>query len=414
MSQLRSVILLIICGTLLGYGSAGAQTLDSLLRVAQRDNLQLKYLQQQYLAALEKAPQVSQLPDPEVGVGVFVRAPETRVGPQIARIGASQMLPWKGVLDARKDLALASAEPQIQRVEAMRLQILFNVKKAYLQLYRLDKTQDIVRENLRILSVLDRFALSKVESGKGSAADVLRVQLKTEELQQELMLLNNQKANFRAALNEMLNAPASATISVLDSFDLAQAPMSRETLSQNIHDKHPVVQMYGLQQEVSRKSLALNQLSAKPSFGVGIDYILVNKRTDMEVPANGKDIIMPRASISIPLNRGKYEAKEREERIVIESLELQKQQAELSFMTVIEQAFTDIEEARLRTDLVQQLRRITETTISLLQTEYSASGRGFDELLRHQMELLSYDQKVLEAVVKSQTAKATIERYFTQ
>lgn len=58
-----------------------AQTLSELLATAADNNLEIKALYQEYLSALEKAPQVSELPDPEVGMGLFVVPPETRVGP---------------------------------------------------------------------------------------------------------------------------------------------------------------------------------------------------------------------------------------------------------------------------------------------------------------------------------------------
>ncbi len=71
------------------------------------ENLELKIFEKEYLAALEKAPQVSQLPDPEAGIGVFPLPVETRLGAQILRVGATQMFPWKGTLDSKKDLELA-------------------------------------------------------------------------------------------------------------------------------------------------------------------------------------------------------------------------------------------------------------------------------------------------------------------
>ncbi|MCO6492673.1 MAG: hypothetical protein J5I98_29920, partial [Phaeodactylibacter sp.] len=86
---------------------SSAQSLDGLLLAADSANLELKALYQDYLAALEKAPQVSQLPEPEAGLGVFPLPVETRLGPQWVRLSATQMFPWKGTLEARKNVVLA-------------------------------------------------------------------------------------------------------------------------------------------------------------------------------------------------------------------------------------------------------------------------------------------------------------------
>ena len=69
-----------------------AQSVDNLIEEAVTNNLELKILENEYLAALEIAPQVSQLPDPEVNIAAIPLPIETRLGGQVLRIGATQML----------------------------------------------------------------------------------------------------------------------------------------------------------------------------------------------------------------------------------------------------------------------------------------------------------------------------------
>ncbi|MEZ4932956.1 MAG: hypothetical protein R2788_12665 [Saprospiraceae bacterium] len=98
------------CISILFPFHTNAQSIDELLQIAASENPGLKALEKEYLAALEKAPQVSQLPDPELGVGVFPLPVETRLGAQIVRVGATQMLPWPGTLDGRADLETTKAK----------------------------------------------------------------------------------------------------------------------------------------------------------------------------------------------------------------------------------------------------------------------------------------------------------------
>ena len=87
------------------------------------NNLEVRALQLEYEAALQRAPQVSQLPDPEVGLGIFALPVETRLGPQWVRLGATQMFPWKGKLQAREDVVLAMARADYERIKARQLSI---------------------------------------------------------------------------------------------------------------------------------------------------------------------------------------------------------------------------------------------------------------------------------------------------
>src|SRR5690554_1442049 len=114
-----------------------AQTLDSLLKKAYDNNPTLKAIQLEYEAALQKGPQVSQLPDPTVGVGVPILRPETRLGGQVLSVSASQMFPWFGTLKAKEDVALTMAKSKYEQIAAERLDIDYQIKTAYFNLYLL-------------------------------------------------------------------------------------------------------------------------------------------------------------------------------------------------------------------------------------------------------------------------------------
>jgi Cu(I)/Ag(I) efflux system membrane protein CusA/SilA len=406
-----SVILLI---SIVGVGSTYAQSLNSLVTEAVENNLELKVLEKEYFAALEKAPQVSELPDPEVGVGVFPLPVETRLGAQILRVGATQMFPWKGLLNGKKELELAKAKALFERIGARALDLSYQVEQAYFQLYDIEKSQSIIRRNVVILEALEQLALTKVESGKTTAADVLRVQLKIEELNQELIILETAKTKPIASINQLLNRPLETPIVTTDSLSFAILPFDKNALSANIEASHPMLRMFELQQDISRQAIALNELNEKPSFGVGLDYIMVNKRSDADPSKNGRDIIQLRGSVKIPLFKKKYEAKEKEEQLKIAALTDKKAEVLSRFMAAIEKAYADYEMAQLKINLYERQIEITQAAINILETNYSAKGNNFDELLRLEKELIDYDLKILKAIVQSHFAKSSIERFIIQ
>jgi len=172
-----------------------------------------------------------------------------------------------------------------------------------------------------------------------------------------------------------------------------------------------MLQLYKLQREVAQNELKVNELINKPSFAVGADYIFVNDRTDINFLDNGRDAVQVRASVSIPIYRKPYEAKRREEQINIEILEDRKTNTLNQFSALLEQTFADYESAKLRLELYQKQKEITESAINILEANYSAANSGFEELLQLEKELIEYDLKELEVIVESWRLKSGIFRY---
>ncbi len=390
---------------------AKAQPLDTLIKEAISNNLELKILYTDYLAALEKAPQVSQLPDLEAGLGLFPLPVETRLGPQVVRLSAAQMFPWFGTLDSKKELELSKAKALYERIAARSLDFSFEIKRAYLGLYEIEKSQSILQRNISILEALERLALAKVESGKSNLADVLRVQLKTQELKNELKVLETTKISPQVEINQLLNRSLDTKVSVSGDLQFTPLVFKKDSLFSNIQMHHPMLKMFELQQEVSRNAIEVNKLNGRPSFGAGLDYIFVDSRTDADPSGNGRDILQVKAIVKIPLYRKSYEAKEREENLIIESLNTRKEDLLSKFSAEIEKAYANHESARLKYELFEQQIELTKATINILEADYSANGNNFDELLRLEKELIDYDLKQLQAIVQSHLARFSIEKY---
>ncbi|MEZ4995296.1 MAG: efflux RND transporter permease subunit [Saprospiraceae bacterium] len=405
-----SAVLLVFFATTLSV-QAQSTPLENLKQKAVENNPELKVLELEYKAALERAPQVSQLPDPEIGLGFFPLPVETRLGAQSFRLGATQMFPWFGTLESKKDLELAKAKALFERIAARRLELEYQVEEAYYRLYEIRKSREIIGRNVQFLEALQELARIRVENGRSSLADVLRVQLKLEELQQELRILEVSETNPVATLNQLLHRPAETPVAVTDSLAFIALPFDQDTLLISIQNNHPVLRMYALQQEASRAAIAVNDLNGKPMLGVGLDYITVNQRTDMEMPNNGRDILQLRASVKVPLFREQYKAKAREEQFRIQALEHQKADVLDRFTAAIERAYADHQTATLQWELYQRQQEITRSAINILQASYSTAGSNFDELLRLERELIDYDLKTLKAVVKSHLAVSSIQRY---
>ncbi len=388
-----------------------AQTLDSLLKKAYDNNPALKALQLEYEAALQKGPQVSQLPDPTVGAGVPVLRPETRLGGQVFSISASQMFPWFGTLKAKEDVVLTMAKSKYERVAAERLNIDYQIKTAYFNLYLLNEQQKIIQKNIRIFETIENVALAKVESGKSIASDVLTVRIKIEELNKQIQILEEQKQGFTATINEAINNPSNSAIQVdTTELTLAELEYNIDQYRLQIQANHPLIKQLDWSIEASEKALALNALDGKPAFGVGLDYSLVNSRTDAIPLNNGRDILIPKVMVSIPIYRKKYTAKKQEEELKQQAFELQKESLTNRMISNIQGYKSEYESAKLMYELANKQIEISNSAYAILLADYSSKGKRFDELMKLQSDINRYEIEIVKSTVQSHLAIFKIDR----
>lgn len=388
-----------------------AQTLDSLLKKAYDNNPTLKAIQLEYEAALQKGPQVSQLPDPTVGVGVPILRPETRLGGQVLSVSASQMFPWFGTLKAKEDVALTMAKSKYERIAAERLDIDYQIKTAYFNLYLLQEQQKIIQKNIRIFETIEKVALAKVESGKSIASDVLTVRIKIEELNQQIQILEEQKLAYTATINEAVNNPLNSAIQIdTTQITIAEIEYNIEQFRNNIQANHPLIKQLDWNIETSNKALALNTLAGKPSFGVGLDYSLVTGRTDAIPVNNGRDILIPKVMVSIPIYRKKYAAKKEEESLKQQAFEFQKENLTNRMISSIQGYKSEYESAKLMFELANKQIEISNSAYDILLADYSSKGKRFDELMKLQSDINRYEIEIIKSIVQSHLSKFKIER----
>ena len=155
---------------------------------------------------------------------------------------------------------------------------------------------------------------------------------------------------------------------------------------------NPVLRKYELQYESAQAAEKAVFRQGLPKFGLGLNYVLVDERTDMDVIDNGKDVIMPMVSISIPIFRGKYKAAREEAQLMQESYRLRKEDFRNTLVTNYEMERFDIRRNQELITLYQQKIDESRQILDLLFTAYGNSGKEFEEVLRMEQQLLKYQK----------------------
>ncbi len=409
LNNLRKVILVAFFTTL--WNASIGQSLDSLLQLVVENNPTLKSLQLEYEAEELKADQVSQLPNLELGTGIPILRPETRLGGQVVMISASQMFPWFGTLKSKEDVVIAMSKAKYEMVAAKRLDLFNTVKQAYYQLYFLHEKESIIEEYIAIYETIESVALAKVESGQSTTADVLRIQLKLQELRQDLKFIEIDRSSYSAVINELANLSWENIINPTDKLnELATLEYDLEAFKKQVENNHPLNRKIDQQIEASKLAQRTNKNMNRPSFGLGLDYSMVQPRTDANPTRNGQDILIPKLKVSIPLYRKSYKAKNRQEEKIQEALSFQKEDLTNKMMRRLQIEKSKYDNAVLENELFKQQIQTTQMAYEILLSKYSSQGKGFDDLLQVQNQLINYQLKLSIAQLKSYKAMANIER----
>ncbi|HOI78285.1 MAG: TolC family protein [Proteiniphilum sp.] len=388
----------ILIATLLFSSLSFAQTLDDYFKIAAENNPGLQAMHKEYEAALQKVPQVSTLPDPTFSLGYFISPVETRVGPQQAKFSLTQMFPWFGTLKAQGNVAALMAEAKFQNFIDARNRLYFQVASAYYPLYELKDFVRIEQENISILESYKTIATQKFKNGTGTMVDVLRVDIMLKDAQTNLSILRDKEKPLLTTLNKLLNRSENEPVQISDT--LKSVILLDNYRKDSLIVANPKLKALDLKLQASQAAEIVAQKQGLPKLGIGLDYVLVGERTDISMPDNGKNVLMPMVSISIPIFRAKYNASVKESQLMQESYTLQKQEVTNTLFSEYEMVLFQVQQQLQLISLYQQQIQTSQQSLNLLFTSYGNSGKEFEEALRMQQQLLKYQKMSATALVQ--------------
>jgi cobalt-zinc-cadmium efflux system outer membrane protein len=386
------------------------QQLEKLIEEALANNPEIQKFELQYKIAKEKINEVNTLPNTEFGVGYFASEPETRTGAQRFRVSAKQMLPWFGNITARENYVSSLANAKYEDIAIAKRKLMASVSQSYYNLYAQKTKQKVFLENIKLLETYEKLALTSVEVGKASAVDVLRLQMRQNELEQIKQILEQQYVAEQTAFNNLLNRERNVVINVVDELNIPSDDFDITTENLALH---PELLKYDKLYQSIEKSELLNQKESSPMIGFGLDYINVEKRPAMTFSDNGKDIIMPMVSVSIPIFNNKYKSKTKQNKLQQQEVEAQKEERLNSLETILDRAINDRISARIsnttQTKNIQQAKNAEEILIK----SYETGTIDFKDVLDIQELQLKFQINQIESV-KNYYLQTTIINYLTQ
>ncbi|RDK87369.1 outer membrane protein TolC [Marinirhabdus gelatinilytica] len=382
-----------------------SQSLREYINIAEANNPEIQAFELRYSIAEEKVNEANWIPNTEVSAGYFVSEPETRVGAQRARIGVKQMLPWFGTITARENFATAMADAEYVDITIAKRKLALSVAQSYYRLYAIRAKQAVLDENIQLLETYEQLALTSVEVGKASAVDVLRLQIRQNELQQQKKVLEEEFRAEQTAFNNLLNRDAMMTVDVVPEMEIPREDpfYTNDALSLN-----PELLKYDKLYESVAQSELLNQRESLPMIGFGVDYLPVTERSDVNFSDNGKDVLMPMVSVSIPIFNNRYKSISKQNKLRQQEIETQREQR----LNVLESAFAKAKSQRNQARIAYntQLRNLKQAQDAeeILVKNYETGTIDFNDVLDIQELQLKFQINQIESVQRYYVQSAII------
>ncbi len=431
------------------------------IQIAEENNPELKGKFNEYKAELEKTTIAGALPDPNITFGYFLQSMELLEGNQVADIKLMQMFPWFGTLKASKNEASQMAKSKYEEMRDVKYRIVYDIQSQYYQLYQTDQTIKLSFKNIEILNTIKQLALVKFKtdnsdqqsvvnnhetslsspqsagnmqggmqsaavkqqsemnnqgsesmggnSSNGGLAEILRIQLEINDIDNNIVLLKNNEKAMIARFNSYLNRKPTFVVRIADTLTADTTNDFRFTID-SILKNSPMLGMISSDMQANDANIRMSKLMRYPMLGLGVDYGVINKRADVMSGMNGKDMIMPMLSVSLPIYRRKYNAQIKETTLQKTANENKYDAAQNSLQADYIEELQKYNNGKQRLKFTKNQAAITQITFNLVINNFSSSKADMTEILRVQQQLLDYKLKSVEALVDIKNAQSSIKK----
>ena len=378
--------------------SAQGQQLETFIDEAVRNNPNIQAVEKQHAIATEKVSETSTLPDTQFSGGYMLSKTEMPMMQQ-GEFSVMQMLPWFGTISARRKYATAMADADFVDIEIAKRKIAMAVSQSYYRLYEITKKQEVLDSNIELLRAYEQMALASVEVGQATAVSVLRLQMRQNDLLKTKLVLEQNYAAELTTFNKLMNREEVTDVSISDSWTIPEKDVEIDFSTLMLH---PEITKFNELNEVVSQADILNKKESAPDFGIGVQYMLLNEAPNM---------LMPMATLSIPIFNKKYKSVTRQNKLKFEELEIQKQASENSLMTQLQTAIRNRNSARISLETQDNNLKQAQNATEILFKNYETGTIDFREVLDVQELQLKFQISRIEAIGAYYIQKSIIDYY---
>lgn len=257
-------------------------------------------------------------------------------------------------------------------------------------------------------------------SGSGKLTDVLRLQVQIKALESDLQQLEVDKRPLLVRFNQLLGRDKNEPVNIENKVESSKETGWEVAMLEQILETNPMLLMLEKEGLAYQKQGEMAKLEGKPMFGLGVNYMVFSPRPESGMvggmdgmyymPAGmGNNMVMPMATVTLPIYRKKYKAMESESKLFWEANELQKEDLQRNLETEFETILASIKDTDRKIRLLEEQIELTEQTLELSVTAYATEGSSFEEILDIQRELLDFRLTLLNTKIEREIGFAKLE-----
>ena len=441
-------VILIILVMLSARSFAQMPAKDSLSRyvnIAITQNPGLKSQELAHQAFLEKIGQAGAYQDPELSTGFYLKPMDIIGGKTVGSLTLMQMLPWFGTRKSARTEADHMAKmqfqtyannakenktllQQIERLAISKFSAPTSLSRATAPSSIGTKAATPTIASSSGMSGMGGNSLTPTNSGAASGAgmsemgnsaasggmsDVLRIRLELIEIENTIESYQSKIIAEKAKFNALLNRDASIEVVIDQNMGKSDFQLFYQEDLKALQINNPMLGMITEQGLAYKAKAEMDNKMSYPMVGLGLQYMINSKTTEPIFAMgdmNGKDMIMPMATITLPIFRKKYQAQQRESKLWWES---SAQNFNNTFNTLKAEYYnykSQLEDLDRAIKMYDKQTTLAQTTFDLIVKEFVSGKSDLTNVIQVQRQLLGYKLKRTDSLADYNTMVAAIQK----
>jgi outer membrane protein TolC len=171
--------------------------------------------------------------------------------------------------------------------------------------------------------------------------------------------------------------------------------------------------MLGMLQYEQKSIDARKQMVTRMSYpmvGLGVNYSVISKSEMSNSSMNGRDMIMPMVTATLPIYRRKYKSMQAEADLLKSANEQNYKATANELNTEYYQAIQLYQDAERRTKLYRNQQQLASKSLEIMMKSFASSGTDLSDILRVRQQSLDYEYRQMEAIADNNISIAWLKR----
>ncbi|MDY0168145.1 MAG: TolC family protein [Thermoguttaceae bacterium] len=385
---------------------------EKLVEYGLANNPEVQAARHRASALAHRIPQVESLPDPHLLTNVFLEEIQTAAGPQQLAMSLSQKFPWFGKRALRSEVAHYDALAAYSRVITTELEVAERVKKAYYDLYFVERATAETRQIEKLLEDVIEVTERRYRTGVGETGlhDVLQVQNELSKLRTSLVQLEQSARQARARLLAVLHLPQATPVATEPIADRARLAHRAEVLLGMADRWQPELEAWRREAARDRTAVEVARREYWPDVTMTMNWFQMGS-AGLSPVADGRDAFSLGVGVNLPIYRNRLDAAVREAQCQAAATARRYAATQDQFHAEVQSLHAQFTEHDRVLEILQEqiVPRATET-FELVAEAYRTGRADFQQLLDTYRTLLQYRIEVHRREAVREHTIASLER----